>query len=143
MLKVQIKNVNSRIDGFIPIEVFNDLYDSMAYPIMGAEYCDKFMEGQWDGIKRLFNRNKKTFLTGLIGLATSILDKHNIQYQIEDLRIRPALTQRFKLKESKKPRPYQLESAQKALIYSRGIIEAATGAGRDRTVDLHLVQGAG
>lgn len=145
MVKIKVKNVNSQIDGFIPTEAYNDLVDALAYQVKGAEFSEKYMSGQWDGYKRLFNKNKRTFFSGLLGNAIEVFQKHNIYYEIEDLRVRPKVSKIYNLKneidgEPLIPRDYQLEAVQKALIYGRGLIEIATGGGKSLVITILLAR---
>lgn len=130
MLKFCIKNVSTKIVGYIEEEIYKALDDAMSYQIQGAEFSDKYQSGQWDGYKRLFRKHTRTFPTGMLGIAADIASKHGVAYEIEDLRVRPKAIQKFSLKQNKVPRKYQLEAAQKSLIYGRGIIEVATGGGK-------------
>ena len=134
-ITLSIKNISIELDGFIPTNVYHELNDALSYAIPGAEYSEKYIAGDWDGFKRLFNRRTKTFPTGLLGIAAGILEKNNIPYGIKDLRTRPKAIKRFGLKKELNgrpihPRPYQLQAVQLALIYGRGIIEIATGGGK-------------
>jgi len=141
MADLYVKNVSTKFDGFVTKEIFKEINDAIAYPILGAEYSDRVISGSWDGYIRLFKISVKmdptgkkiwtrTFPSGVLGIVQEILAKHSVPHLIHDIRDRPVSHKRFKINPEFKPRPYQLKAVQSALVYTRGLIEAATGSGK-------------
>lgn len=136
MTRILIKNVKSKLDGYIPDEVNQELRSVLSYAVLNAEYSRAYTEGEWDGILRLYNKYSRIFPTGCLSLVIEVLDSFQIPFNIVDMRKRPKIQKRYKLRDGIKPRPYQLVALQRALIYSRGIIQAATGAGKSFIISM-------
>lgn len=145
MAKLVIKNINTKLDGYIDRYVYDQIYERLSFAVQGAEFSDKVIDGSWDGYVRLFHRNQKTFPTGLIGRVLDIFEQTNTMYEIQDLRERPKPVKKIGLRKNfrGKPlevRPYQLVALQKALLYGRGTLEAATGAGKSFIITMILAK---
>jgi superfamily II DNA or RNA helicase len=132
-VKVIVANIYSKIVGFLPEKVQDELEDTLRFKVPNAKYSKKFKSGQWDGWIRLYRRNGQSFYTGLLSFIREILKKHAIEFSIEDRRIRPE--QNFPELKFTPPiffeeRDYQTYTIQKAYKYTRGILSVCTGGGK-------------
>ena len=106
----------------------------VTYPTDGNIYRKCYTHGWvipislWDGKNYLFDAREMTFHTGLITRVVNILKEHNVEYQIQDLRIAP-FTHKIAW-HGYEPRQYQKNAVKEVLKRSRGIIQAATGTGK-------------
>ena len=111
-----------------------ELSELFTYEIPGAY----FMKGpNWLKYKCLLEPSKTPgwykFPTGLMYKIKHFLQDKNIPYEVEDCREKPKTKKYFSFQSSfKNPemRYYQKEIIDKSEIYSRGVIEAATGCGK-------------
>lgn len=83
----------SRIVGLYDWNIHKLLDKQLSYQVEGVEFIPSYIEGRWDGRIRLFNTRDKTFSTGLLSKVCDILTKNNIQYVINDTRVKPILGQ--------------------------------------------------
>jgi superfamily II DNA or RNA helicase len=130
------------------IDLLNNLDDELSYKIMGSEFS-KAAKGyyndfgdfiRWDGKKHLLQQDGR-FPSGLYNRVLDFLSKEGIVPDIEDARHEPLPATPIdilpRLKEMNKyPRPYQLEIAEVASRYDRGIIKASTGSGKTNCMAL-------
>lgn len=93
MVTIQVTNLSSRILGFLDYKISRMIDKQLSYQVEGVEFIPAVMEGRWDGITHLFSTRTNSFSTGLLDRVCSILDQNNIQYQIQDLRIKPQAQQ--------------------------------------------------
>lgn len=86
----------------------------------------------WDGWKRQFWSNKKRtyFPTGLISLAIEYFQQNNIPFVTENHREKPVPNYFVEDTGAFEYRDYQIRAINDACNRSRGIIQAATGAGK-------------
>jgi superfamily II DNA or RNA helicase len=129
--------------------LMKELDRELSYKILGSEFS-KAYKGyenasgdwiEWDGRKRLLNPNGR-FPAGLYYRVLDFLSEKGIETIIEDNR--PELTRGIPINISDRlkelnivPRPYQIEAAETAECYDRGIVKAATSAGK--TVMMALI----
>lgn len=88
MITINVGNLNSKIFG----ADYNTklLIDrNTSYQVPGVEFCQAVQNGMWDGITHLYNKYSDTFSTGLLTKVCNVLDKNNIQYVVQDTRVRP------------------------------------------------------
>ena len=119
MITIYMKNVTSKIDGLTP-------------------YLKNRILGQLSYVEESFsNKSKRNFLfnaetcvtyTGLIPHVCSMLKIMNIEYNINDLRIKPEASGNFKILPEFDARNYQQNIVDN--ISSREIIQCATGGGK-------------
>jgi len=105
----------------------------MSYEVPGALYSQQFQNKHWDGRKKLFNKRGLSFPTGLFNHFRDACNAQGVSYDIDDTRIAPVLGERIPIK-GIDLRDYQLEAADKALAKQRGMIRAATGAGKTEII---------
>ena len=119
--KVQVKN--------LPKNVLKEIHESCSYKIDGAEFSELYKKGQWDGYKRLFNKNNGTFPMGLWQRIKGILDENNIEYNISSDEQKVS-SEFFLYTDNIETRDYQEEAKRKALEAKRCILQVATGGGK-------------
>jgi len=114
-------------------ELLKKIIKLVSFKQDGVEFTPAFKSG-WDGWTKLMTPKGK-FSLGLLPRITSYLKKSNIEYEINDFRKKPQ--EKEPLDISKKltslkmsPRDYQMECIEKISVNNRGIIRAATGAGK-------------
>lgn len=128
-----IGNVMTSITGDIPVEFWEDLSFRMSYEVPGAFFSEAAQKGHWDGRKKLFNKRALMFPTGLFSIFRETCLSHNIKYQIKDTRKKPQHGEPISVK-GISLRDYQITAADKALATQRGMIRAATGAGKTEII---------
>lgn len=138
MIKVYIDNVYSRIVGTLPQVVVDDLYNTLSYELQNKYFIPKVRDGHWDGVIRLFDKNKgQRFYTGLLGFVRDIFDKHGVEYIRVDNRNKPEQNLpelKFTPNEEYEEREYQQVSIKRGLSFTRGVFEIATGGGKTTLV---------
>jgi superfamily II DNA or RNA helicase len=138
MVKIVLNNLTSKIIGYLPDSVHDQLDKSLSYRVKTAIYSPKYKNKQWDGRIRLYRRNYgQSFYSGLLSFVGEVLDENKIPYQKVDERIKPAqnlphLT--FTPPSNYEERDYQQFTIQRALQRSRGILKIATGGGKTMVV---------
>ena len=134
MVSIIVGNVYSKIVGFLPDEVQEDLNRVLSYKIQNSRFIPSVKSGQWDGVIRLYMKCKaQSFYTGLMSFVRDILKKHKVQFEILDRRPKPE--QNFpELVFTPPPfyeaRDYQKVTIERSLKFTRGILSMATGAGK-------------
>ena len=128
MVTIQVTNLSSRIFGFLDYKISRMIDKQLSYQVEGVEFIPAVMEGRWDGITHLFNTRTNSFSTGLLDRVCSILDQNNIQYQVQDLRVRPQVQQPI-------PTNTTLRQDQEDVVNTcinsiRGIVALPTGWGK-------------
>lgn len=99
----------------------------------GVEFTQSYMRGRWDGRTRLLKSNL-SFPAGLVPRIIDFYKQSNKEIKVVDKNVYEELTpinisERLK-KINKEPRQYQIDAANKALSYKRGIIRSCTGSGK-------------
>lgn len=107
--------------------LFSPAYNRLIYSKEG-----KVVRRMWDGWKPQFWHGKKRtyFPTGLFSLVKEFLTENNIPFSVQDAREKPDSNFGLEASEIYKYHPYQEDIIQKSCEVSRGIISAATGAGK-------------
>ena len=137
MLKLVIDNVSTRVVGAYdpnPIkahEIHEALREELSYVVPSAEWSPAFKEGKWDGKISLYYRRNQSFPAGLTSRVSRLLREREIDFTFSDQREKPLadypITCDFGNKEL---RFYQTAAGDIAAKYQRGVIAAATGAGK-------------
>lgn len=115
------------------IAILKKLHNYLSFKLTGIEYTPAYQNG-WNGITYLLSKSNK-FNYGLLNKVELFLKGRNIDYIVEDRRspkiIIPELDIRNNLQKCKLiPRDHQIKICQAAQLNDRGIIRAATGAGK-------------
>lgn len=108
-----------------------EIHLATSFPDPNAKHMEAFKNGNWDGRVALYERGTGFIPYGLIGRVLPILQKHNIQYDFKDERVRPNKKHAFK--KNVKLRDYQENTLSIAMKAGRGILQLATGAGKTKT----------
>jgi len=134
MIKILIGNLNSKIVGFLPDNVHEELDDLLSYSLKDAKYMKLVKMKKWDGVYHLYKKNYgQSFYTGLLSLAEEVLKKNNIPYMRIDERERPEQNMpnlKFSPARFFEERPYQKFTVERAIQSTRGILKIATGGGK-------------
>lgn len=114
-------------------KIFNEIKKELSYKQTGVEYTQAFKNG-WSGITYLIN-NKGYFFLGLLTRVKIHLDFLEVKYEIEDKRKQLEVFEPIDLSNKFKeigfePRDYQERIVQACLDNRKGIVRAATSAGK-------------
>lgn len=128
MLNINLQNSYAFFDGEIDKKAAKEIDMLMSYELIGHNFMN--INNSWDGRIRLLKGNK--FPIGLVDSATDILEKHNIEYKINDLRptfkygppVPSAASSPFKA------RDYQVEAVNACIRSGSGIARMCTGSGK-------------
>jgi len=138
MVKIIIGNIYSKIVGMLPDNVDEELSTILSYKIQNSRFIPSVKSGGWDGVIRLYQKHKgQSFYTGLMALVRDVLNKHNIQFELVDRRVRPEQNYpelKFHPPEGYQERDYQSLTINRSLKYTRGVLEVATGGGKTMIV---------
>lgn len=97
----------------------------------GNKDC-KFLYRAWDGWKKQFwsGQRKTYFPTGLISIVKDYFGENDIEYRGYDIRVRPEKNINLEYSGLIEYRDYQKKIIKSSATKGRGIIQAATGAGK-------------
>ena len=126
-----------RVEGEHEVVARKIIDSKLSFRPNGYFFSPKFKQGVWDGYIRLDSH--EGFPTGLLPSITRELEAEGIEYQLEDSIIPvglPELPDKIQLYHEKLPnnelylRDYQYDAVVKTLEKRRGIVHAATNAGK-------------
>jgi superfamily II DNA or RNA helicase len=141
MITIRVGNVNMYLEGRIPLEVIDEIQETMSYVVPGHRFMPRFKKAQetgeeeWDGTKTVARRQRGRIKapTGLYSYVLEILKRRDLPYQTLDER--PAsLKMTGWSTEGFEPRDYQRKPMDAGLNRARGVMQAATGAGKTEMV---------
>lgn len=134
MVKILIGNANSKIVGYIPDHVHEDLHKTLSYFSPAAPFSKQYQEKKWDGRIRLYFKERgQSFYTGLLSLVTEKLTEYQIPFKKVDSRVIPDKNipfLEFQPHKGFEQRDYQDFTISRAISRTRGILKMATGAGK-------------
>lgn len=116
----------------------------LSFKMSGVEYTPAFKNG-WSGITYLLTKNN-SFNLGLLEKVKGFLLKNKAEYTIQDKRKNKSLNESIDLsinlnKYNLIPREHQLRICNVVDLHDRGIVRAATGAGKCSDINsLHLTE---
>ena len=115
------------------IVLLKKLHNYLSFKVAGVEYSPAYQNG-WSGITYLLSKTKK-FDLGLLEKVKTFLNNASINYIIEDKRLAKIINDELDISDALKkhnliPREHQIRIKNITDIYDRGIIRAATGAGK-------------
>jgi len=128
---IRVGNKYSVILTELPSYIDVDIDREMSYYKQGYEHTPAFKNG-WDGRIRMFEPGRM-FMTGLLGYVRTVLEKHDIEYFIEDRRERPGTNfpeLQFVPMEEYEKREYQDFTVERSIQFTRGVFQVATGGGK-------------
>lgn len=135
-----------RVEGEHEVVARKIIDSKLSFRPNGYFFSPKFKQGVWDGYIRLDSH--EGFPTGLLPSITRELEAEGIEYQLEDSIIPvglPELPDKIQLYHEKLPnnelylRDYQYDAVVKTLEKRRGIVHAATNAGKCLTKDTNIL----
>ena len=136
---IRIRNVNSLIEGDLPIEVRDEIRKTLSYVIPGYKFMPAYKYAKaagrtWDGTKTVALINKGgipglTIPTGLAAYAREILADKGVPYSVSDERLVTVPTTGWAI-QGLELRDYQKPVVDAALKKQRGVIRASTGSGK-------------
>ena len=128
MIQIEIQNIKSKLIGDLDPKIISALYNKLAAEVVGSYYAQQ-RNPYWDGKKHFFTKKGMVFPTGLVWMVREVLDRHHIEYEHVDLRIKPE--EQFPLPlHNVTLRPYQEQSVDEAIKRERGVIRISTGGGK-------------
>lgn len=127
---IEVQNSYSQIKGILPKICVDQIKFATSYTIPGAHFSKAFQRGFWSGRRDLFDSKTQIFPTGLLSKVRAILVQNSVAHTLIDLRVKPKPTLDVVFDPSVVLRPYQVEAVQLAPKKQRGVIRAATGAGK-------------
>lgn len=138
MVKILIGNVTSRVIGYLPESVHEELDKKLSYTPANIEHMKSVKEGRWDGVFHLYKKNYgQSFDTGLLSMVLEVLGSNDIKIQKADDRIRPEVNLpnlTFSPTADYEERDYQQFTIDRAYGRTRGLLKMATGAGKTLVV---------
>lgn len=124
---LEIHNLKTLVHG--KPEVANLLFANMALFNSKARFSPAFKNGVWDGKVRFYNRRNNSLDTGMLSWASRILQDNGYHVRYRDKRQVPK--PRFaEISLAIELRDYQQDVVRQCVRCSRGIVNAATGAGK-------------
>jgi superfamily II DNA or RNA helicase len=140
---IVVNNVFSRIKGELSSTFQFYLSSELSYKIQDSRYILEAMYGErrlegdnrkeWDGTVNLYwPEEGNKFFTGMMDSVRKALKAANIEYDIEDRRIRPPQNLPALVFDPKdmEERPYQRIGVDHMYKATRGVCQAATGSGK-------------
>lgn len=135
MLRLIADDVWTYLHGNYPTRTIDDV---TSYKIHGRWMAKSFRKGHWDGVKRFreFCRRKKRyrFPTGFLDRVCKALDKIDYPYELDDSAREFCVAEPVysfgDIHLNQGRYAYQGELLDTALLHGRGVIKAATGAGK-------------
>ncbi len=142
MVELRVGNTFTDIIGPLPNSSWKEIERRLSFRPQGFAFSPlynrwitrngKKVRRIWDGWKRQAWKNTKRtyFPTGLYSLVAGCLKEHNVPFNTADCRTKPEKNIDLTLSEDFVERPYQTNVCDAAAKQQRGIIHAATGAGK-------------
>lgn len=114
-------------------KLFKKLYRLLSFSVPGYQYSPAFQNG-WNGTTYLMTKGGK-FDLGLLEKVKLFLNENNYEYHIQDDRIPKIINESLDISQSLEkhnliPREHQIRVRNLIDHHDRGIIRAATGAGK-------------
>ena len=140
MIKINVNNIYTYLDGKLPKEVTDTLYAELAYQLEGYVFADAYQSGHWDGKTHLYYKKNQSFLTGLLAYAKEILDRYKLDYEIADLREPAVPNMDLSLVDVAgvgNPNvlwEHQQQAIDLGIAKTRGVFEVSTGGGKTTIV---------
>lgn len=128
---IKINNCYSYIEGLLNPYIEKQVIEAMEYKQEGAENSKLYEKGIWDGKVRLYKTGTKSFPTGLVPILVEIFNRTGVSYEIQDLRVEPSKEHFFEIDTNFDNRDYQLDTVKTIASSSRGVVEIATGGGKN------------
>lgn len=127
MVTIKVTNMNSQTLG-LDWNTQRLIDSQLSYQVPGVEFIPSVVNGFWDGVIHLYNTRNGTFSTGLLPKVEAILNQNNIQYIIQDIRIKPI--NGTPIPTNTTLRPDQEDVVKVCMEKGRGIISLPTSWGK-------------
>lgn len=134
MLELEVGDVWTYLNGSSAFGIIDSV---TSYDVEGRWHSAKYRKAQWDGKKRFreFDRNRGLYRigTGFLSVVCKALDARDYPYELHDERdyLPPdPVTQIGDFDISEGKYDYQFKAVEAACLHGRGVIHAATGAGK-------------
>jgi intein/homing endonuclease len=138
---IKIEGADAIIEGMYSLET---VVDTTSYVVAGHEFVAAFQNGFWDGRKKLFNKRRKSFPSGLVPFVVAALKEDGFEVKVVDNRECPGNifigSHDLELNGIKFDYPYdfQPEAAMALCKAGRGILDAATNCiSGETTIEVH------
>jgi superfamily II DNA or RNA helicase len=128
MIQIEIQNVKSRLIGDLDPKIISALHNKLSAEVVGSYYAQQ-RNPYWDGKKHFFTKKGMAFATGLVWMVREVLDKHHIEYEHVDLRVKPKEQSSLPL-HNVTLRPYQEQVVNDSIEQQRAVIRISTGGGK-------------
>lgn len=128
MIQIEIQNIKSRLLGELDPKIISALYNKLSAEVVGSYYAQQ-RTPYWDGKKHFFTKGGRAFPTGLVWMVRNVLDKHHIEYEYVDLRVKPKEQSPLPL-HNVILRPYQEQVVNDSIEQQRAVIRISTGGGK-------------
>lgn len=131
MIQIECSNVQCRIvAGIIPPDVATKISDACSFDVSGAEHQDLYKKGRWDGKKRLYNRQTRVFLPGLLRRVQNVLSGVGLASKVNRTTSRLPLVAYPIDQSGMELRPYQKDAIETAMEQKIGMLRLPTGGGK-------------
>lgn len=143
MIKIVVDNIYSSIVGYLPDEVSKALDKVLSYRIQQARFVPSVRAKRWDGVFRLYNKNRQSFYTGLLSFVRGVLTKYDVDYRMVDRRACPEINMpslKFTPSKDFEDRDYQNFTIDRAIKFTRGVLQVCTGGGKTMIVTRIIAQ---
>ena len=131
MIKILLlNNIHGQLVGEISPELKKKLVQYCSYEVKGSFFAPQVQMGTWDGRKNLISTITWKFPLGLFARIRFALNESQIPFEVEDRRVNPGLGIHPIDLKGIQLRPYQEKAITTARTRDRGVIKAATGAGK-------------
>jgi superfamily II DNA or RNA helicase len=130
---IKIEGADATIEGMYSLET---VVDATSYVVAGHEFVAAFQNGFWDGRKKLFNKRRKCFPSGLVPLVVEALKEDGFEVEVLDSRQSPGNIfigpHDLELNGISFDYPYEFQpKAAMALCKAgRGVLDVATNGGK-------------
>lgn len=129
-MRLIVNDVDTLIEGNYPKEILDPI---TSYRKDGYWFAPSFKKGLWDGfvrfIKKVRGSNSYHVPSGFVSRMCAALDNFGIVFDLIDNRTTKPVTPNYELNDVEL-RPYQMAMVDQACFDGRGVLKAATGAGK-------------
>ena len=116
-----------------PNEVNNLLYQELSYEAPNAEYTTSYKQGTWDGIIRLYDKQKQGAAVGLMDRAVEMIEELGYNVDISIRGDRDGTQADFSWEFEHPLRDYQREAVDALIANGSGVLSMPTGTGKTVT----------
>lgn len=133
MVTIEVNNLYGKImNKDLPAQVLSDVQTQCSFQMEGSEYkaiAYRKRHIQWDGYKKLFNKQTRKFDIGLLSRVVGVLKRSGYMVDIVDKRIHIDTKVNYKY-DASIPRDYQNQAIITSVMCGNGILKIATGGGK-------------